>query len=638
MKFTPALLDEIRARIPVSQVVGRSVQLKRAGREYKGLSPFKDERTPSFTVNDQKGFYHCFATGEHGDIFTFLMKTEGLAFPEAVKQLAESAGVDLPKPTERSKEREEQRDRLIRLMELSCAFFEKSLQTDQAAHARTYLEKRGLPLEIQRRFRIGYGPDSRTALKERLLASGFTDQEIILSGMAIGGDDIPISYDRFRDRIMFPITDASGRTIAFGGRALSADIPAKYLNSPETPLFHKGSVLFNYKNARRAAFDAGQVVAVEGYMDVIALSTAQFENTVAPLGTALTENQLGLLWRMADEPTLCFDGDAAGQKAAFRALDTALPLLEPGKSLGFAFMPEGQDPDDLLKEQGPGAMKEVLANAQTMIDVLWSREWNKADWSTPERRAKLEQNLFQAAGAIRHDGVRNHYQAALQERFSEIWGDLVNPNMSHSNGAPQHQRPSGVRRSHGAYKATPTIRQQFAGRSSRSLQKSALVESIGQNAAGRECLMLEILLNHPFLIEENAEQIAGLKLKNVDFSALRDALLEAHALEIALDTTAIRDHLTRTGHEHILAQIDSSSHAPSVAFASLDAHASQVRSGWRHTVALHTKSLQLRDELEQASRLLEQEYSERALARVVELSRLLHESEAGDLGLDSVGA
>ncbi len=337
MRFPPSLLDEIRARLSVSQVVSRKVPLKRAGREFKGLSPFKQERTPSFTVNDQKGFYHCFASGEHGDIFTFLVKTEGLSFPEAVERLAQEAGVPMPKASPRDAQIEDERARLYALLATASDFFEKQLTT-QAQEARRYLEKRGLGRDAISRFRLGYAPNSKSALKEHLAKAGFSTAEMVASGMLIAGDDIPVAYDRFRHRIMFPIADIKGRVIAFGGRALDPDAPAKYLNSPETPLFHKGTVLFNAHNARAAAHDKGQVIVVEGYMDVIALSEAGFPQTVAPLGTALTEDQLKLLWRMAPEPILCFDGDAAGRRAAFRAVETALPHLRPGFSVQFAFL------------------------------------------------------------------------------------------------------------------------------------------------------------------------------------------------------------------------------------------------------------------------------------------------------------
>ena len=352
MRFPPSLLDEIRARLPVSQVVGRRVKLKRQGREYVGLSPFKQEKTPSFTVNDQKGFYHCFASGEHGDIFTFLMKAEGLGFPEAVERLAREAGVEMPKSSPQAVAQEALSERLRKITEASCVFFQKALSGAEGREARAYLDRRGLSAEDIERFRLGYAPAGRHQLKEHLAAKGFAQEDMAVAGMLIAGDDIPVSYDRFRHRLIFPIADLRGEVIAFGGRALGDDQQPKYLNSPETPLFHKGAVLFNAAAARKAAHERGGVIVAEGYMDVIALTRAGFPNAVAPLGTALTPHQLALLWRMADEPLLCFDGDSAGLKAAYRAVETALPHLKPGKSLRFAFLPKGQDPDDLVQTRG----------------------------------------------------------------------------------------------------------------------------------------------------------------------------------------------------------------------------------------------------------------------------------------------
>ncbi|MEO0729636.1 MAG: DNA primase, partial [Pseudomonadota bacterium] len=383
MRFDPHKLDEIRARLPVSAVVGRRVSLKKKGREFAGLSPFKTEKTPSFFVNDQKGFYHCFASGEHGDIFTFLMKMEGLSFPEAVERLADEAGVALPKPDPRERDRAEQRLRLHEVHQVAVRFFIEQLRGPAGAEARDYLVRRGLADETIRTFGIGYAPNGRTDLLNLLKSQGFSEAEINTSGLVISGADIAKPYDRFRDRVMFPILDLRERVIAFGGRALSSDQPAKYLNSPETPIFHKGHVLFNAARARQRAHKTGAMVVVEGYMDVVALAEAGITNAVAPLGTALTTDQIAQLWRFVDEPLLCFDGDSAGRKAAFRAIDTALPGLQPGKSLRFAFLPDGLDPDDFVRERGVEQLRDLFGAAQSFSDTLWDREWGDGNWATP---------------------------------------------------------------------------------------------------------------------------------------------------------------------------------------------------------------------------------------------------------------
>ena len=330
MSITPDFLDEIRARIRVSDVVGRRVKLTRKGREFVGLSPFNNEKTPSFTVNDQKAFYHCFSSGKHGDVFSFLQEVEGLTFPEAVERLAEEAGLEVPRQSGRSKQDVERQRSLLDVMELACAYFEKSLQAPEGHSARHYLEGRRLAPKAWKTFRLGYAPDSRTGLMAYLSSQNVPADMVEQAGLLSKRDD-GSHQDKFRNRIIFPIADNRGRVIAFGGRALEKESKRpKYLNSPETPLFHKGRVLYNHHMARGAAHDSGIVIVAEGYMDVIALAEGGFPYAVAPLGTALTTDQLSLLWRMSPEPVLCFDGDRAGIKAAYRALDLALPMLKPG--------------------------------------------------------------------------------------------------------------------------------------------------------------------------------------------------------------------------------------------------------------------------------------------------------------------
>ena len=312
MRFTPQFLDELRARLPVSEVVGRRVKLRKQGREFIGLSPFNKEKSPSFTVNDSKGFFHDFSSGKHGDIFGFVMETEGVTFPEAVERLAQMAGLALPKVSHEDQQRDAQRKTLHDVMELAAKFFEATLAARAGAKARGYLADRGLSAATQLQFRLGYAPGERYALKEHLGSHGIPVEDMVEAGLLISGEDISLPFDRFRDRVMFPITDLRNRVIAFGGRALEKDAQAKYLNSPETPLFHKGATLYNIAAARQAAHEGAPIVVVEGYIDVIAMVTAGFPATVAPLGTALTEEQLALIWKMADEPVLCFDGDSAG--------------------------------------------------------------------------------------------------------------------------------------------------------------------------------------------------------------------------------------------------------------------------------------------------------------------------------------
>jgi len=634
-RFTPQILDEIRARLPVSQVVGRKVALKRAGREYKGLSPFKVERTPSFTVNDIKGFYHCFATGEHGDIFTFVMKTEGLDFPEAVERLAEEAGVMLPRPDprERNVEAEDQRERLYRLLEASARFFEASLKGPAGAPARRYLDKRGLAPGTVGAFRMGYAPASRHALKDHLTAHGFSGADMAASGMVIAGADIPESYDRFRNRVMFPIQDMKGRVIAFGGRALDKDAPAKYLNSPETPLFHKGHVLFNAVRARPLAHDKGRIIAVEGYMDVIALHEGGIGEAVAPLGTALTEDQIKLLWRMSQVPTLCFDGDAAGRKAAYRAIDTALPHLKPGHSVQFAFLPDGLDPDDLIRQQGSGAMAGILERSRPLIDVLWEREITAGPLATPEQRAALEARLRGLSASILDPMVRAHYERELRDRLFGF--GRRRPASRGGTGRLGQQAP--LRPVDPA--AVPDWRQRersrLFGRPGRfpaagepPATASSELAAMTPAAPQREALILKTVLNHPWLIDDHAEDLADVAFTSRPLSALRDEILTLHAMQISLDSGTLRTQLSKTGVSKVVDLVERTITHRSDRFAEPEASATDVETGWRHVLALHQRQDSLERSLKAAEEAWYRDCTPEAEARLLDLKRQVAQAAA----------
>jgi DNA primase len=628
MRYPPSLLDEIRARLPVSQVVGRKVALKRAGREFKGLSPFKTEKTPSFTVNDQKGFYHCFASGEHGDIFTFVMKTEGVSFPEAVERLAQEAGVPVPKAGPRDAEAEDQKTRLYELLAASAAFFERQLAAPQGREARQYLAKRGLDAEGIARFRLGYAPSSKSALKEHLATAGFTAADMAASGMLIAGDDIPVSYDRFRHRIMFPICDLKGRTIAFGGRALDADAPAKYLNSPETPLFHKGATLFNAHNARAPAHDKGQLIVVEGYMDVIALSLAGFPETVAPLGTALTEDQVRLLWRMAREPILCFDGDAAGRRAAFRAVETVLPHLKPGYSLQFAFLPDGLDPDDLVRQQGPRALRDILeGRTRALFDVLIEREEQQAPPAvTPEQTAALGARLRGIVGQIRDPDVRGRYSQELRET---LWAKS-NKLMKALAPAGGRRRPAfaGKRRDNTQLdwrvreRANERARLGAPPRAAAPQVSAARSNALSDQMAAmppREVLLVGALINHPWLVENHCEDIARLTLVSPSLQRLKEGLLDLLNAGIPLDPVNVRTHLSASGLDSVVAAVKRAMTHTSDKFARPEAGAGEAEAGWRHAFALHETQVALPLELQLAERAWRADQSEEAWERIIEL-------------------
>jgi DNA primase len=421
VRYPPELLEEIRARLPASGVVGRKVRLKKAGREWKGLSPFNAEKTPSFYVNDQKQFYHCFSSGKHGDIFTFLMETEGLSFPEAVERLAGEAGVPLPKQSSESREIVERRTDLYEIMELACQFFERQLQAATGQAARDYLARRNISPATQTEFRIGFAPDDRSALSGYLQGRGVEEGQIHAAGLAVRPDDGRPPYDRFRGRLIIPIQDAKGRVVAFGGRALAPDSVPKYLNSPETELFRKGEMIFNGHRAREAAFRTNSVIVVEGYLDAIAVFQAGVKSVVATLGTAFTEDQIRALWRLAPEPVVCFDGDKAGRQAAFKAIDRILPALRTGNSFRFAFIPGGQDPDDLIRDAGVERFKQVIDEALPLWDVIWSREIEGIDFSTPDQQASLEKRMAELFGQIADKRLKRWYELRARIHLSDLF-------------------------------------------------------------------------------------------------------------------------------------------------------------------------------------------------------------------------
>ena len=415
--LSPQWLDELRARVTLSSVVMRTTKLQRAGREWKACCPFHNEKTPSFTVSDEKGFYHCFGCCAHGDVIRWMTDQRGLAFMDAVKELASEAGLEVPQPDPREAERAERRATLHDVMAAAQEWFENNLLSDEGAKAREYLKQRGIDATTARKFGFGLAPDDRNAMKKAL--GQFDDAMLAETGLRIEVEGKE-PYDRFRGRLMLPIHDVRGRIVAFGGRILDGankDAP-KYLNSPDTPLFDKGRTLYNLNRAGPVSRQSGRIVVVEGYMDVIALAVAGIEDAVAPMGTALTEQQIELLWRLVETPILCFDGDAAGQRAAFRAATRALPLLRPGHSLAFVTLPAGLDPDDLLKQQGRGAMDRLLDSPQSLLDTLWRHEHEAQPLNSPEDKAGLKQRLIDHTETIQHPDIRSLYRRELIDRYS----------------------------------------------------------------------------------------------------------------------------------------------------------------------------------------------------------------------------
>ncbi|WP_340587782.1 DNA primase [Erythrobacter alti] len=418
MALSPQWLDELKSRITLSTLIQRTTKLQRAGREWKACCPFHSENTPSFTVNDQKGFYHCFGCQAHGGAIDWMMEQRGLEFMDAVKELASEAGMEVPAPDPRAAQAAEKRASLHDVMAAAQDWFVARLRSDEGVGVREYLGRRGLSQRVIEQFGFGYAPDDKQALKKAL--SQFDESMLVEAGLLISVED-KLPYSRFRGRVMLPIQDQRGRVIAFGGRILeNREGVAKYLNSPDTPLFDKGRTLYNIHRAGPASRKVDRVIAVEGYMDVIALAQAGFEDAVAPMGTALTEQQIELLWRMADKPVVCFDGDAAGTRAAMRAAERTLPMLRPGHSLQIVQLPAGMDPDDLVKRDGPQAMERLLASPKSLLGLIWDREHSAQPLNSPEDKAGLKARLLDHVDAIEHPDIKSLYRRELLERYGSF--------------------------------------------------------------------------------------------------------------------------------------------------------------------------------------------------------------------------
>jgi len=509
MSLPPGFLDELRSRLSLTDVVGRKVMWDtRKSNQGKGdmwaPCPFHHEKTASFHVDDRKGFYYCFGCHAKGDAISFVRETENVDFMEAVRILAGEAGMTMPERDPQAQEKADRRTQLAEVMEMAVQHFRLSLKTGAGAAARDYLAGRGLDEAAQERFEIGFAADAWQGLWDHLKNKGVEDQMILDAGLAKPSQKGGRPYDTFRNRIMFPIRDPRGRCIAFGGRAMDPGDNAKYLNSPETELFDKSRTLYHHGPAREAAGKGQPLIVAEGYMDVIALAQAGFGASVAPLGTAVTEHQLQLLWRITDEPIMALDGDTAGLRAAYRVIDIALPLLEAGKSLRFVLMPEGQDPDDLLRAKGAGAVQKLLDEAMPMVQLLWQRETEGRDFDSPERKAALDKALREKIKLIRDPSIRGHYGQAVKD----LRWQLFNPRRSGGQG----QRRSGK------WQPTPTAR---------ASTKTSLLVAAGDEARTqmREAVILAALVCCPELCEEFEDALEGMECADPDHIRLRDLIL-----------------------------------------------------------------------------------------------------------------
>lgn len=542
MRVPESILQEIKSRIRLSDLVGRKVALRKQGKEFAGLSPFTAEKSASFFVNDDKQFFKDFSSGKFGDCFGWLIETERLSFMEAVERLAEETGVSLPRQTGPGDPEAETRSRLVRVMEAACAFFERELRGPRGTEARSYLERRNLGPDAWGRHEIGYAPQGWRNLLDALKSQGISEADCVATGLGVAVDPAKPPYDRFRNRVMFAIRDPQGRLCAFGGRAIAPDDKPKYLNSPETTIFHKRSTLYRYPEARRAAAEvkARGLIVVEGYIDAIALAEAGYGHAVAPLGTALGAEQLDLVWKVGPEPILCLDGDRAGRDAAARTIDIAMPKLEPGRSVFFATLPAGLDPDDLIRKHGAEAMAPVLAAAKPMIEALWEREQAAAPLDTPERRAALETRLRDVADRIGHPIVRRAYGQELSRRLRALAWDLGRNQNSAGAGADRagsRGREGRDSDPKGARRAGPRL-------------------SYGQiNFSERGLGLVLQAIRRAELLEQAREAFARLEFDDPDVEAARDAVLDVFDGDSGVDVPAVERHLRSIGRDAAANQV-----------------------------------------------------------------------------------
>ena len=550
MRYGPNLLEEILRRTDIVQLVGRRVKLTRKGNTLWGCCPFHNEKSASFKVENERRRYKCFGCGAGGDAFKWLVETEGLSFPESVERLAGEAGVELPKWTPEEEQREEKKKSLYDVVEAACLFFEEQLRGPAGAEARDYLRGRGLNGDVATKFRLGYAPNGNATLIEHLKTKNITVDDMVAAGVVRPADEGRSPRDFFYDRLMFPIGDSRGRVIAFGGRGLSPDAKPKYINTGETALFSKGHLLYNFASARAPAIKAQSIVVAEGYMDVIALVRGGFDYAVAPLGTALTEDQLHLLWRTAPEPILAFDGDEAGLRAAHRAARLALPHLKAGYSLRFAFLPTGEDPDSFLRANGAAAMKKVLDEALPLSQVLWRAETEGKDFSTPERRAGLERALAEIVTAVGDGKIADYYRRDFDQKvFDAFKRRAPSPKRAWQPVPPRNARGRGKDTPRPAYGAdqnvSPAVKASLLARSGRSGARRVKEAELGR-----------LLLEEPELASRHGELLADLPFSDPQLDRLRHQLLNLAASGSSLEKQGFENHLNRLGLAELVTRLN----------------------------------------------------------------------------------
>ena len=586
MRFDDDFLDEIKARLRLSDVIGKTVKLRRQGREFVGLSPFNKERSPSFFVNDDKGFYHDFSSGKHGDLISFLQETERLSFVEAVERLAGEAGLALPEPDPETRAQDKRRQGLTEWLETAAAWFEAELRRPAGGAAREYLARRGLPESEWARFRIGFCPPGRAALKDYLVAKGALPRELAAAGVLIVPEDGGEGYDRFRDRVIFPITDGRGRIVSFGGRAMDPKARAKYLNGPDTDLFDKGRVLYGLPEARRLLHADGEgaaLVVVEGYMDVVACQRASIA-AVAVMGASLTEPQMEMLWRLHPEPTLCFDGDRAGMQAASRAIDRALPHLRPGKSFRFAIVTGGKDPDDILREQGAAALKAQLAATTPFFDALFTRERDAGPLDTPESRAGLKQRLRATAKTITDPDLAAAYRDAMLSRLDALFE------------TPRRLASSAAWTPGGRWNRFPPPPTSAKPQSKDAARRLARAMDPVAAALARQAIA------DPAVLDGHLEALQSRGFGDPRLDDLAKEIIRVRLESTRLDSDLLRRHLAEAGFSALLTDVDRAAANAGAPFPKDDVTLAAARSQWSYAFEVLNRVAALEDALSLAKR------------------------------------
>ncbi len=618
MTIPPRFLDELRSRINVSDVVGKRVKLTRAGREYKACCPFHGEKSPSFYVNDDKQFYHCFGCGAHGSVIDFVMRHDNQSFPEAVEALAAIVGMQVPKSAPEDIEKASREKSLYTMLDEAAKWMEVQLRSPIGKVAYDYMIERGVSDDVMRSFRIGFAPGDMQSIRKHIASLGYTDAQMIEGGVLKASDKGREPYAFFRDRVMFPVPDRRGRIVAFGGRVLPEHLrgpdregytPAKYMNSGDTPLFHKGKMLYGEPHARQAAMDGHSIVVVEGYLDVIACFRAGFRGAVAPLGTALTEEQILVLWKMIPEdskvPVLCFDGDNAGRRAASRACERILPLLKPDHSAKIAFLPEGEDPDSLVKKKGKDALLAVLNDAMNLVDFLWLDNTTGKKLDTPEARAGLSKTLDDVCGHIADRTVQHYYKEAFRDKIRQAFA-YVPPakqpwqpkrNTPFAKGGPQPLPPIvPLRRP----KTAPSM--------------------LGPTA------LLACIINNPRVFSEVEEEVGHLHFSENRLDRLRQHVLSTLASSPELDVEGLRTHLIGQGFEEELALVCHESTYTHASFSRPSKDADSALAGWREAWKT-MQAYQAQDDLERAKAALREDPSEENENRLNALREIRNVSE-----------